>query len=137
KGVLAEEDIAAFLMEFLEKQKINDKIHLTGDVAGQLHRNKTGDIVCQLNGGSGAKIVIECKFDKGVRLGDIQTKDIFTRKTDTAWSQLLEAQANRDAKVGLIVFDLSLVDSSILSTVQDVRFFPAVGFVAIVDSQKG
>ncbi|MCA0449576.1 MAG: hypothetical protein LCH62_07360, partial [Proteobacteria bacterium] len=31
----------------------------------------------------------------------------------------------------------SLADSSVLTAIQDVRFIPAVGFVAIVDSQKG
>lgn len=137
KGVLAEEDIANFLAEFLEKQKIADKIELTGDLAGKLHRNKTGDIVCHLDGSGGIKIAIECKFDKSIRLGEIQTKDVFTKKTDTAWSQLLEAQTNREGKIGIIVFDLSLVDNSILTAVQDVRFIPAVGFVAIIDSQKG
>ncbi|MCB4863182.1 hypothetical protein K7W03_26780 [Sphingobium sp. PNB] len=137
KGVLAEEDIADYLNEFISKQRLGDKIELTGDVSGKLHKNKTGDIVCHLNNDSGAKIAIECKFDKGVRLGDIQSKDIFTKKTDTAWSQLLEAQANRDGKVGIIVFDISLVDNSILSVVQDVKFLPSIGFIAIIDSQKG
>lgn len=137
KGVLAEEDIAEFLVEFLEKQRLPDRVELTGDTAGKLHRNKTGDIVCHLNGVGGKRIAIECKFDKGIRLGDIQTKDVFTRKSDTAWSQLLEAQANRDGSAGIIVFDISLVDNSILNVIQDVRFLPAVGFVAIIDSQKG
>lgn len=137
KGTLAEEDIAGFLAEFLSEQKITDRVELTGNSAGKLQRNKTGDIVCHLNGDSGIRIAIECKFDKGVRLGDIQTKDIFTKKADTAWSQLLEAQANRDGKVGIIVFDQALTDSSILSAVQDVRFIPAIGFIAIIDSQKG
>ncbi|RUZ29383.1 MULTISPECIES: hypothetical protein [unclassified Mesorhizobium] len=137
KGVLAEEDIAEFLVGFLEEQRLPDRVELTGDVAGRLHRNKTGDIVCYLNGDGGRRIAIECKFDKGIRLGDIQSKDVFTRKSDTAWSQLLEAQANRDGRAGIIVFDLSLVDSSILNAIQDVRFVSAVGFVAIIDSQKG
>jgi hypothetical protein len=137
KGVLAEEDIANFLVEFLAKQKLSDRIELSGDVPGRLRRNKTGDIVCYLNGDSERRIAIECKFDKGIRLGDVQTKDVFTKKSDTAWSQLLEAQANRDSQAGIIVFDQSLVDNSILSAVQDVRFIPAVGFVAIIDSQKG
>lgn len=137
KGTLAEEDIAEFLVDFLAKQKIPDSVELTGNRAGKIHRNKTGDIVCHLDGGDGPKIAIECKFDKAVRLGDIQTKDVFTKKTDTAWSQLLEAQANRDGQAGIIVFDISLADNSILAAVQDVKFIPAIGFVAIVDSQKG
>lgn len=135
KGVMAEEDVAEFLVEFLQKQKLSDKVELTGDTAGRMHRNKTGDIVCHLDGGR--RIAIECKFDKGIRLGDIQSKDVFTKRADTAWSQLLEAQANRDGHSGIIVFDTSLVDATILNTVQDVRFVPSVGFIAIVDSQKG
>lgn len=137
KGMLAEEDIACFLQEFLDKQKLADKIELTGDKAGKIHRNKTGDIVCHINGECVRRIAIECKFDKSIRLGDIQSKDIFTKKTDTAWSQLLEAQANRDGQVGIIVFDASLIDSSIIAAVQDVRFIPAIGLIAIIDSLKG
>ena len=49
----------------------------------------------------------------------IENKDIFTRKSDTAWSQLIEAQANRDSKVSLIVFDISLVENSILKNFEN------------------
>lgn len=137
KGVLAEADIADFLSEFFDRQKITDRIELTGDRDGTIRRNKTGDIVCHLAGDSGKRIVIECKFDKSIRLGDIQTKDVFTKKADTAWSQLLEAQANRDGQAGIIVFDASLVDNSILAAVQDLKFLPGIGLIAIIDSQKG
>lgn len=137
KGVLAEADIADFLSEFFDRQKITDRIELTGDRTGTIRRNKTGDIVCHLAGDSGKRIAIECKFDKSIRLGDIQTKDIFTKKADTAWSQLLEAQANRDSQAGIIVFDASLIDNSILVAVQDVKFLPGIGLIAIIDSQKG
>ena len=136
KGVLAETDIADFLMNFFERQKITDRIEMTGDRAGMIRRNKTGDIICHLAGDSGKRIAIECKFDKSIRLGDIQTKDIFTKKADTAWSQLIEAQANRDSQVGIIVFDASLVDNSILVAVQDIKFLPGIGLIAIIDSQK-
>lgn len=137
KGVLAEADIADFLSEFFDRQKLDDRIELTGDRAGAIRRNKTGDIVSHLAGDSGKRIAIECKFDKSIRLGDIQTKDIFTKKADTAWSQLLEAQANRDGQAGIIVFDASLVDNSILAAVQDLKFLPGIGLIAIIDSQKG
>ncbi|HET6993223.1 MAG TPA: hypothetical protein VFJ43_17950, partial [Bacteroidia bacterium] len=100
-------------------------------------KNKTGDIVCEIDGKTDLKIVIECKFDKSLKLGDIESKDIFTKKSDTAWSQLIEAQANRDAKVSLIVFDISLVDNSILKIYENVGYIPAVGFVAIINSRKG
>lgn len=137
KGVLAEEDVAEFLSDFVVKQKLGDKIELKGDMSGRMPRNKTGDIVCHLNGDSGRRIAIECKFDKSIRLGEIQSKDVFTKKSDTAWSQLLEAQANREGQAGIIVFDASVADGSILTAVQDIKFIPAVGFVVIVDSQKG
>ncbi|WP_203293592.1 hypothetical protein [Luteirhabdus pelagi] len=137
KGSLAEDEVAEALNMFFKEKRIKDKAILTGNAAGALPRNKTGDIVCEIADNSDLKIVIECKFDKSARLGEIEGKDIFTRKTDTAWSQLIEATANRNAKVGLIVFDISLVDNSILKFTENVGYIPEVGFIAIIDSQKG
>ena len=137
KGVLAEDDIAEFLNQYFSDKRLKDKAVLTGSTAGNLARNKTGDIVCEVNGNMDLRIAIECKFDKSVRLGDIETKEIFTRKSDSAWSQLIEAQANRDSKVSIIVFDISLVDNSVLKNFENVGYIPSVGFVAIVNSQKG
>lgn len=137
KGVLAEDEIAEFLNQYFQDKGIRDKAFLTGNTAGSIPKNKTGDIICEVDGNSDLKIAIECKFDKSVRIGNIESKDIFTRKTDTAWSQLIEAQANRDAKVSLIVFDVSLVDNSILRNFENVGYIPGIGFVAIINSQKG
>lgn len=137
KGSLAEDEIAGFLNDYFKEKRLADKAYLTGNVAGVLPKNKTGDIVCEINGNPDIKMVIECKFDKSIRLGDIESKDIFTRKSDTAWSQLIEAQANREAKVSLIVFDISVVDNSILKNFDNVGYIPGVGFVAVIDSQKG
>ncbi len=137
KGTLAEDEIAEFLNNFFLTKKINDKAILTGNSAGVISKNKTGDIICEVNGNKDLKIAIECKFDKSIKLGDIDSKDIFTKKFDTAWSQLLEAQANRDAKVSLIVFDISLIDNSILKNFENVGFVHGVGFIAVIDSQKG
>jgi hypothetical protein len=137
KGILAEDEIAEFLNNYFQERRIKDKAFLTGNTAGSLPKNKTGDIICEINGNPDLKIAIECKFDKSVRLGDIETKDVFTRKSDTAWSQLIEAQANRDAKVSLIVFDISLVENSILKNFENVGYIPEIGFVAIINSQKG
>lgn len=137
KGVLAEDEIAEFLNNYFTEKRLKDKAFLTGNTAGNIARNKTGDIICEIDGNSGLKIAIECKFDKSLRLGDIESKDIFTRKSDTAWSQLIEAQANRDAKVGLIVFDISLVENSILKKFDNVGYIPSIGFIAIINSQKG
>ena len=116
KGVLAEDEIAEFLNNYFEEKRLKDRAVLTGNTVGNIAKNKTGDIVCEINGNNNLRIVIECKFDKSTRLGDIESKDIFIRKADTAWSQLIEAKANRDGKVSIIA---------------------GIGFVAIVDSQKG
>ncbi len=137
KGVLAEDEIAEFLNQYFADRNLKDRAFLTGNTAGNIPKNKTGDIICEVNGTHDLKIAIECKFDKSIRLGDIESKDIFTRKSDTAWSQLIEAQANRDSKVSLIVFDISLVENSILKNFENVGYIPGVGFVAIINSQKG
>ncbi|MBS5796437.1 MAG: hypothetical protein KH100_15155 [Dysgonomonas mossii] len=137
KGILAEEEIADFLNLHFSEKKLKDRAILTGNTVGTISRNKTGDIICEVDGNPNLRIAIECKFDKSVRLGDVESKDLFTRKTDTAWSQLLEAKANRDAKVSLIVFDISLVDNSVLKEFENVGYIPGVGLVAIINSQKG
>ena len=136
KGGNAEEEIASFLSQYFEEYKLSDEAMLTGNTEGKISKNKTGDIVCFVEGKDDLKIVIECKFDKSIRLGDIKDKEVFTNKADTAWSQLIEAQANRDGKVSIIVLDISGVDNSILRVVENVRYISEVGFITIVDSQK-
>lgn len=136
KGSMAEADVAEFLGELSRSRRYDDQIYLTGNAAGALPRNKTGDIVCEVAGRSDLRIAIECKFDKAIRMGDIRNKDVFA-KADTAWSQLLEAQANRDSGVGIVVLDTALAEASVLSEVQDLKFIPGVGFVVIVDSTRG
>lgn len=137
KGILAEEEIAEFLNNYFQEKRLKDRAILTGNTTGNLAKNKTGDIVCEINGDNNLKIVIECKFDKSIRLGDVESKDLFTRRTDTAWSQLIEAEANRDGKVSIIVFDRSLIDNSILKYAENVGYISGIGFITIVDSQKG
>lgn len=137
KGVLAEDEIAEFLNNFFNEKKLNDKALLIGNKAGAISKNKTGDIICEVNGNSGMKIAIECKFDKSIKLGEIDSKDIFIKKYDSAWSQLLEAQANRESKISLIVFDISLIDNSILKNYENVGYIHGVGLIAVIDSQKG
>lgn len=137
KGTMAEDEIAEFLNNFFHEKRINDRAMLTGNTTGTIPKNKTGDIVCVVNGNSELKIAIECKFDKSIKLGDIDSKDIFTKKFDTAWSQILEAGVNRDSKISLIVFDISLTDNSILRIFENVGYIHGIGFIAIIDSQKG
>jgi len=137
KGMIAEDEVAEFLNTYFAERKLKDRAETTGTMEGKLPKNKTGDIVCYIDGDENKKIAIEVKFDKSLKLGDVESKDILTKKQDTAWSQILEAKANRDSKVGIIVFDISLVDSSILKFTNSVGFIHGIGFVAIVDSQKG
>jgi len=137
KGFVAEDQVAEFLNNYFTSRRINDKAVLIGNATGVLPKNKTGDIICELNGDPSLRIAIECKFDKSIKLGDIESKDIFTKKMDTAWSQLLEAQVNRDSKVGIIVFDISLIDNSILKAYENVGYIKGIGFVAVINSQSG
>jgi hypothetical protein len=137
KGTLAEDEIAEFLNNYFKEKKLKDKAFLTGNTAGVLPKNKTGDIICEIEGKDDLKISIECKFDKSIKFGEIETKDVFIRKTDTAWSQLIESDANRNSKVSIIVFDRSLIDNSILKNFDNVGYIQSIGFVAIIDSQKG
>lgn len=134
KGAIAEREIADFLNDWFTSKKLEDSAEVTGEHAGSLPRNKTGDIVCQLP--EGKRIAIECKFSKSLKLGDISEKDIY-RGGDTAWSQLLESTVNRDAQVSLIVFDRGVVDSKLEKMVENVAFIPEVGFLVIIDSQSG
>ncbi|WP_167343107.1 hypothetical protein [Nonlabens sp. SY33080] len=137
KGNLAEEEIAQFLNDYFASKKLGDQAFLTGNTVGNLPRNKTGDIVCELEGDKGLRIVIECKFDKSIAMGDIRSKDVFSRRNDTVWSQLIESQANRNSEVGIIVLDRALVSNSILNEIENVGYIPSIGFVAIIDSQRG
>jgi hypothetical protein len=137
KGMMAEDDIAEYLNDFFQNKRLKDIAALTGNEAGNLSKNKTGDIICAVDGTENIKIAIECKFDKSIKFGDISAKDVFIRRTDTAWSQLIEADANRGSKISIIVFDISIVDASVLKVFDNVGFIPGVGFIVIIDSQKG
>ncbi len=137
KGMAAESDIVQFLQDYYKRRGYTDIAELTGTQKGIITGNKTGDVLCGVEGQPERRIVIEVKFDKSYKLGDIQTKDIFTKKADTAWSQILEAKVNREGQVGIIVFDRALVDTSITKAVESVGFIRGVGFLVIVNSQNG
>lgn len=137
KGTLAENEIAEFLNQYFADKKLKDKAILTGTIEGNLPKNKKGDIICEVNGTSDLKIAIECKFDKEYVLGDIESKNIFTKNDRTAWNQLIGMQATRDSKVGVIVFDIALINNSIKEKFENVGYIPGVGFITIVNSLKG
>ena len=134
KGVAAENDILDFLEEYIERNHLGDVVSLTGTSKGLLKNNKTGDIMAFVGGeSSGRKVAIECKFDKSIKLGDIDSPDIASNMYDTAWSQLLEATVNRDANASIIVFDKTLADASIQRAVDGVTYVDGIGFICIID----
>lgn len=134
KGVAAENDILEFLEDYIGQRKYDDIVSLSGTSKGTLKNNKTGDILSYVGGeNSGRKVAIECKFDKSIKLGDIDSPDIASNKYDTAWSQLLEATVNRETNASIIVFDKTLADASIQRTVDGVIYVDEVGFICIID----
>ena len=138
KGVAAENDILQFLEEYIALRGLGDIVSLTGTSKGLLKNNKTGDIMAFVGGESGGrKIAIECKFDKSIKLGDIDSPDIGSNKYDTAWGQLLEASVNREANASIIVFDKTLADASIQKVVDGVSYVEGIGFICIIDYESG
>ena len=134
KGIAVENDILQFLKTHIERYKLEDVVSLSNMSKGFLKNNKTGDIMAYVgNESRGKKIAIECKFDKSIKLGDVDSPDIASNKYDTAWGQLLEASVNRDANVSIIVFDKTLADASIQKTVDGVSYINNIGFVCIID----
>ncbi len=134
KGVAAENDILDFLEEYIERNHLGDVVSLTGTSKGLLKNNKTGDIMAYVGGeSSGRKVAIECKFDKSIKMGDVDSPDIASNKYDTAWSQLLEATVNRDTNASIIVFDKTLADASIQRAVDGVSYVDGIGFICIID----
>ena len=134
KGVAAENDILEFLEAYIERFRLGDVVSLSGTSKGLLKNNKTGDILAYVGGeNSGKKVAIECKFDKSIKLGDVDSPDIASNKYDTAWSQLLEASVNRDANASIIVFDKTLADASIQRIVDGVTYIDNIGFICIID----
>lgn len=134
KGIAAENDILEFLKNYIERRRLGDVVSLSGMSKGLLKNNKTGDIMAYIGDeNSGKKIAIECKFDKSIKLGDVDSPDIASNKYDTAWGQLLEASVNRDANASIIVFDKTLADASIQRAVDGVTYINNIGFVCIID----
>lgn len=134
KGVAAENDILEFLEAYIERFHLGDVVSLSGTSKGLLKNNKTGDILAYVGGeNSGKKVAIECKFDKSIKLGDVDSPDIASNKYDTAWSQLLEATVNRGANASIIVFDKTLADASIQRIVDGITYIENIGFICIID----
>jgi hypothetical protein len=137
KGAEAELHIRDYLVDLAASHEHADEIELTGNSTGSIPKNKTGDLLCRVNGDESRKVIIECKFDKSIRLGELDENDWYGNKFDTALSQLIEAQANRECDQAIIVFDKSSVAAPVLKAVGNISFRPKYGFIVIVDSLRG
>ena len=138
KGDAGEASVANALAAFAEARKFPDSIQLVGRTAGALAKNKTGDILCTVGEEDDApNIVIECKLDKSIRLGDPALDGMTIGKSDTAWSQLLEARANRGSDLAIMVFSADSIDRTIGQFTDSVRHIDGIGFIVIIDLVRG
>jgi len=137
KGALAEKDVEVAFRELVASRSWNDLVEPTGQTGGVLKGNKTGDVVIHVGGHGGPRLVVEVKFDKSVALGGAEDAKHDKNRTDTAWSQLVEAGANREAALSLIVFDRGSLHTSVKSAVQDVAWLPGAGLAVLVDAEMG
>jgi hypothetical protein len=99
--------------------------------------DKTGDLLCAIEDGDDRSIVIECKFDKTISLGDPNERDWYGKNIDTALSQLLEAQVNRKSVQAIIVLDRSSINPSLLKRVDNVAYRAGYGFIVVIDMLHG
>ena len=138
KGADGEGLVVDALSAFVESRKFPDSIQLIGNFTGALKRNKTGDILCTVGDDDEAcRIVIECKLDKSIRLGDPSADGLTKGKSDTAWSQLIESRANREADIAIMVFSADSADRSIGAFTDSVRYINGVGYIVLVDLPRG
>lgn len=133
KGTIFEEIIIDALNSYIKEKGFKDEVVPTGETTGAIKEDKTGDIVVLIDGDENKRLTIECKFDKSVSL---EHSNVFTKnKIDSALSQLIEAQANRDAPTAIIVFDISNINSTVLKFTDSVRYVPEFGFVVVVNHE--
>ena len=137
KGADAEVQVMSVLNDFKDKAGFpDDEVRDLSRVAGAIPRNKTGDVLVEVDGDPNKTIAIEVKLDKGVKLGEILDRDPVA-KTDTAVGQLLETAANRNSAVNIIVFDEDSVDTTVSKQcVEGVRYLAGIGFIVIVSTRR-
>ena len=137
KGADAEVQVMSVLNDFKGKAGFpDDEVRDLGRVVGAIPRNKTGDVLIEIDGDPSKAIGIEVKLDGGVKMGEILNRDP-TAKTDTAVGQLIETAANRSTAVNIIVFDEDSVDTTVSQQcVEGVRYLAGIGFIVIVSTRR-
>ncbi len=139
KGAIGEETVETALNKLIAARSWDDLVENTGNTGGELDggSNKTGDLVVRIGGPDGPRLVMEVKFDKKVNVGNLFDPKHENRRTDTAWSQLVEASANRDSGLAMIVFDENSASSDVKQKVRDVAWLPGGGLAVLVDQATG
>ena len=134
-----EDDLEQALKALITDRGWDDSIVPTGNTGGELKggANKTGDLLACIGGVDGPRLVLEVKFDKSINLGDLSDAKHEQNEKDTAWSQLVEAAANRKARLSMIVFDKGSASSDIKKRVRDVTWLPGAGLAVMVDPERG
>jgi len=139
KGEIGEDSVLTELTVLADRRGWADEISGTGGVGGTLDggANKTGDVVAHIGGTDGPCLAIEVKFDTKTAIGDTADAKHEKNRTDTAWSQLVESAANRDADIAMIVFDQSSASASVRKNVPDIEWLPGGGLAVMVDVGNG
>ena len=140
KGKIGEQWVDDALSDYAVKVGWGDKFTLTGDQRGALSGatetsvNKSGDVLAITD--QGKRVSIEVKFDdiSGSLLSD---RDYSKKAPDSAWSQIVEGIANRNADVGFIVFDQSTMNSALMRDIPDIGYLEGAGLVCVVDWERG
>ena len=137
KGADAEVQVISVLNDFKGKAGfLKDEVRDLGRLVGAIPRNRTGDVLVEVDGDPRKAIGIEVKLDGGVKMGEILNRDPIA-KTDTAVSQLIETAANRETAVNIIVFDEDSVDTTVSKQcVEGVRYLAGIGFIVIVSTRR-
>lgn len=133
KGKSAEEQVGKIINEYFRTKQWRDYALLTTELEGDLPKNKTGDIMCFIDGDENKKLVIEVKFQKTLQGGEISHRS-YNKNTTSIWGQLIEARANRDAETSIIVIEESLAEELGVKY-GPISFIPSVGMVALVNSK--
>jgi hypothetical protein len=140
KGKIGEQWVDDALREYALRVGWGDKFTLTGDEGGAIagssdsSPNKSGDVLAVTE--QGARIAVEVKFTN-ISEGPLTERDYDKPAPDTAWSQIVEAVANRNADVGFIVFDRANMNPKIRSKMPDIGYLEGAGLVCVVDWNRG
>jgi hypothetical protein len=140
KGKIGERWVDDALREYALRVGWGDLFTITGEDGGAIKGstaetiNKSGDVLAVTD--EGRRIAIEVKFTD-VPEGPLSTRDYEKKAPDTAWSQIVEAIANRNADVGFIVFDRSNMNKAMAKLIPDIGYLEGAGLVCVVDWGRG